>query len=212
MSLLLATGSAHKITELRRILDSQSVDVEVVGLADVAAYPEPVENGASFEDNALIKAWAGCLATGLPTLADDSGIEVDVLNRMPGVRSARWAGGHGDDADNLALLVRQLEDVEPARRTGRFVCAMALVWAPSPGDEPREVLVRGVMEGSLAASPRGVQGFGYDPIFVAVGQTRTNAELSDEEKDAISHRGRALRGMIPRIRALLAGDPGEGEA
>ena len=196
MKLLLATGSGHKIVELKRILDSQHVLAEVVGLKDVEPYPEPVENGSTFEENALIKARAGFLVTGLPTLADDSGIEVDVLNRMPGVRSARWAGGHAHDGDNLDLLIRQIADVEPERRTARFVCAMALVWAGG------EIVERGVVEGVLAEEPRGDNGFGYDPIFVPLGQSRTTAQMSAEEKDAISHRGRALRAMIPHIEAL----------
>jgi len=200
MRLLLATGSEHKIIELRRILDAESTPVEVLGLADVEPYPEPVENGSTFEENALIKARAGFAVTGLPTLADDSGIEVDVLNRMPGVRSARWAGGHAHDGDNLELLIRQIADVESGRRTARFVAAMALVWAGG------ETVVRGVVEGVLAEEPRGSHGFGYDPIFVPLGHTRTTAEMSDEEKDAISHRGRALRAMIPHIEALSRED------
>ncbi len=206
MKLLLATGSAHKITELRRIIDSQAVTAEVVGLPDVTAYPDPVENGATFEDNALIKARAGCLATGLPTLADDSGIEVDVLNRMPGVRSARWAGVGAGDGENLALLIRQIADVEPERRTARFVCAMALVW-PEAGatDGMAEIVLRGVVEGRLATAERGENGFGYDPIFVPLGHDRTTAEMTAEEKDQISHRGRALRAMIPHIEALAQG-------
>ncbi|MCL2735889.1 MAG: RdgB/HAM1 family non-canonical purine NTP pyrophosphatase [Propionibacteriaceae bacterium] len=198
MRLLLASGSAHKVVELRRILHAEKVSVEVLGLTDVDAYPEPVENGATFEENALIKARAGFAVTGIPTLADDSGIEVDVLNKMPGVRSARWAGVHAQDGDNLALLIRQIADVEPARRTARFVCAMALVWAGG------ETVVRGVVEGSLAEEPRGERGFGYDPLFLPDGETRTTAQLSDDAKDAISHRGRALRAMAPHIEALAA--------
>ena len=202
LKLLLASGSAHKIIELRRILAAESVAVEVVGLGDVEPYPEPVEDGATFEDNALIKARAGFAATGLATLADDSGIEVDVLNRMPGVRSARWAGVHSHDGDNLELLIRQIADVSAERRTARFVCAMALVWAG--GEEVR----RGVVEGRLAEVPRGEHGFGYDPIFIPVGQSLTTAEMSDQDKDAISHRGRALRAMVPVITEVAQGDGG----
>ena len=197
MKLLLASQSAAKLAELRRILRPLLPSVAVVGLGDLAAYPEPVESGTTFEENALIKARAGFAASGLATLADDSGLEVDVLNRMPGVRSARWAGGHGDDAENLALLIRQLGDVEAERRTARFVCAMALVHSGG------ETVLRGVIEGRLADRPRGANGFGYDPIFVPLGETRTAAELSAEEKDAISHRGRALRAIIPQIAALV---------
>ncbi|MCL2483418.1 MAG: RdgB/HAM1 family non-canonical purine NTP pyrophosphatase [Propionibacteriaceae bacterium] len=203
MKLLLASGSAHKVAELRRILDRQAVLVEVVGLGDIDPYPEPVENGSTFEDNALIKARAGFAMSGLPTLADDSGIEVDVLNRMPGVRSARWAGTHAADGDNLSLLMRQIDDVEPDRRTARFVCAMALLW---PGGQ---TVLRGVVEGRLTTELRGEHGFGYDPVFLPDGYDRTTAEMSDEEKDAISHRGRALRAMIPHIEELARTFPGQ---
>jgi len=203
VKLLLASGSAHKVAELRRILDRQAVLVEVVGLGDIDPYPEPVENGSTFEDNALIKARAGFAMSGLPTLADDSGIEVDVLNRMPGVRSARWAGTHAADGDNLSLLMRQIDDVEPDRRTARFVCAMALLW---PGGQ---TVLRGVVEGRLTTELRGEHGFGYDPVFLPDGYDRTTAEMSDEEKDAISHRGRALRAMIPHIEELARTFPGQ---
>ena len=196
MKLLLASGSPHKVIELARILDREALDVEVVGLRDVEPYPEPVENGATFEENALIKARAGFAATGLASLADDSGIEVAVLNGMPGVRSARWAGVGAEDGDNLDLLMRQIADVEPARRGARFVCAMALVW---PGGEH---VLRGTVEGVLAETPRGSGGFGYDPVFQPIGETRTTAEMTDEEKDWISHRGRALRAMVPVIRQV----------
>ena len=196
MILLLASGSVHKVAELRRILDRENLAVTVVGLGEVDRYPTPVESGADFEDNALIKARAGFAATHLPTLADDSGIEVDVLNRMPGVRSARWAGVDADDGENLDLLMRQLADVEPDRRTARFVCAMALVWAGG------ETVLRGVVEGGLADTPRGDNGFGYDPVFVPRGETRTTAQMSDRDKDAISHRGRAVRAMVPHIADL----------
>ena len=188
--LLLASGNAKKLAELRRLVEAAGLALEVVGLGDVLPYPEPVEDGDTFEDNALIKARAGARMTGLPTLADDSGIEIDVLNRMPGVRSARWAGPGACDADNLELLLRQLVDVEPRRRRGRFVCAMALV------DGTNEHVVRRTMEGALVDVPRGTNGFGYDPAFVTDGQTRTNAELSPDEKDAISHRGQAVRAFV----------------
>ncbi|MDR2929694.1 MAG: non-canonical purine NTP pyrophosphatase [Propionibacteriaceae bacterium] len=206
MMLLLATSSAHKIVEMTRMLAREGVPVTVVGRGDVVSYPEPVEDGATFEANALLKARAGFAATGVVTLADDSGLEVDVLNQMPGVRSARWAGGHGDDAENLALLLRQIDDVEPARRTARFVCAMALVWGQPTDDDQahrrHEVVLRGVVEGRLTTSPRGEHGFGYDPVFVPNGFTATTAEMSDEDKDDLSHRGRALRAITPWIRSL----------
>jgi XTP/dITP diphosphohydrolase len=197
---LVASGNAHKIEEMRRLIaESLGPDsgLEIVGLPDVPAYPEPVEDGRTFEENALIKAWAGFKASGLPTLADDSGIAVDVLNEMPGVRSARWAGpGAGDEA-NLQLLLRQVSDVEAPRRTGRFVCALALV------ADGVETVARGVVEGVLTTEPRGENGFGYDPIFLPDSFERTTAEMSAEEKDAISHRGRAVRAMAPNLEALV---------
>ncbi len=197
MRLLIASGNAKKVLELRRLVAKAGLSLEVVGLADVTPYEEPVENGDSFEENALLKARAGAAVTGLATLADDSGIEVDVLNRMPGVRSARWSGPGASDADNLELLLRQISDVEPARRRGRFVCAMALVHP----DGSEEVLRR-TMEGVLVETPRGTNGFGYDPIFVTDGHDLTNAELSPDEKDAVSHRGQAVRAMLPLLARL----------
>lgn len=196
MKLLLASSSAHKVAEIQRMLDRTGLELTVVGLGDVPAYPEPVENGASFEDNAMIKAEAGFADCGWPTLADDSGIEVDVLNRMPGIRSARWAGVGATDQDNLDLLLRQLADVEPERRTARYVCAMALV------TPVLRLVVRGVVEGRLATQPRGDGGFGYDPIFLPEGGAKTAAELAPADKDAISHRGRALAAILPALQAV----------
>jgi XTP/dITP diphosphohydrolase len=197
MRLLISSGNTKKVVELRRLVEQAGLSLEVVGLDDVTPYEEPVENGDSFEANALIKARAGAAVTRLPTLADDSGIEVDVLNRMPGVRSARWAGPGSSDTENLELLLRQISDVEPARRRGRFVCAMALVHP----DGTEEVLRR-TMEGVVVEAPRGSNGFGYDPIFVTDGHDVTNAELSPDEKDAVSHRGQAVRAMIPLLARL----------
>lgn len=197
MRLLIASGNEKKVVELRRLVEQAGLSLEVVGLGDVTPYEEPVESGDTFEANALIKARAGAAVTGLPTLADDSGIEVDVLNRMPGVRSARWAGPGASDTDNLELLLRQISDVEPARRRGRFVCAMALVRP----DGTEEVLRR-TMEGVLVDAPRGTNGFGYDPIFVTDGHDVTNAELAPDEKDAVSHRGQAVRAMLPVLARL----------
>ncbi len=184
MKILLATRSSSKLAELQRIL----IDVALVGLADVPAYEEVPESGLTFEDNALIKAREGAARTGLPTVADDSGLAVDALNGMPGVFSARWSGRHGDDLANLSLVLAQVSDVPDGARGASFVCAAALVLP-----DGREWTVRGEMTGRLVREPRGDGGFGYDPIFVADGETRTNAELSPAEKDAISHRGKAFR-------------------
>jgi XTP/dITP diphosphohydrolase len=197
VKLLIASGNAKKVVELRRLVAQAGLLLDVVGLRDVTPYDEPAEDGDSFEANALIKARGGAAVTGLPTLADDSGIEVDVLNKMPGVRSARWAGPGSSDAENLQLLLRQISDVDPERRRGRFVCAMALVRP----DGTEEVLRR-TMEGVVIDSPRGTNGFGYDPIFVTDGHDETNAELTPDDKDAVSHRGQAVRAMLPLLARL----------
>lgn len=186
--ILLASRNAKKLAELRRILAPALPDVEVVGLDDVAPYPELPESGATFEDNALIKAREGHRRTGLPTVADDSGLTVDALNGMPGVLSARWAGGHDDDA-NLRLVLSQVADVPDDRLGAAFVCAVAYV------SDAGEIVTHGRMPGRLVRTPRGSNGFGYDPIFVAAGQSRTSAELTVADKDAISHRGQALRAL-----------------
>ncbi|GAA5183115.1 RdgB/HAM1 family non-canonical purine NTP pyrophosphatase [Rugosimonospora acidiphila] len=197
MKILLATRNKKKLVELQRIL----IDVALVGLADVPAYEEVPESGLTFEENALIKAREGVARTGLPTVADDSGLAVDVLNGMPGVFSARWSGVHGDDAGNLALVLAQIGDVPDSARGAAFVCSAALALP-----DGREWTVTRGMPGRLIRASRGENGFGYDPIFVAEGQTRTNAELTPDEKDAISHRGKAFRALAEIITAELT-DP-----
>lgn len=172
----------------------------LVSLDDVPPFDEAPETGATFEANALAKARDGYAATGLPTVADDSGIEVAALNGMPGVLSARWAGVHGDDGANNALLLAQLSDVPDERRAAAFVSACALVWGPGDADS---AVVRGAWPGVIARAPRGEGGFGYDPLFIPEGESRSAAELSPEEKDAASHRGRALALLIPALRALV---------
>lgn len=169
----------------------------LVSLDDVPAFDEAPETGATFEDNALAKARDAFAATGLASVADDSGLEVAALNGMPGVLSARWSGNHGDDAANTALLLAQLRDVPDDRRGAAFVSACALA-GPSG-----EVVVRGEWPGSIAREPRGDGGFGYDPVFLPDGSDRTAAELSPEEKDAVSHRGRALALLVPTLRDLV---------
>ncbi|MEV0053042.1 RdgB/HAM1 family non-canonical purine NTP pyrophosphatase [Saccharopolyspora shandongensis] len=197
---LLATRNQKKLVELRRILIAEGVTgVEVIGLADVPEFPEAPETGATFEENAVAKAADAAKATGLPAIADDSGIAVDALNGMPGVLSARWSGKHGDDQANLDLLLGQLEDVPDERRGAAFVSASALVLP-----DGAETVVRGEWRGTVIREERGANGFGYDPIFVPEGETRTSAELSPEEKDADSHRGRALRLLLPAIRDLAS--------
>ncbi len=197
MRILLATRNKKKLEELQRILVPLS-KVELVGLDDVPTYPEAPETGLTFAENALLKAREGVKYTGLPTVADDSGIAVDALNGMPGVFSARWSGRHGDDKTNLDLVLAQVSDVEDAHRGAQFVCAAALVLP-----EGKEHLVHGSMPGVLLRAPRGEGGFGYDPIFLAEGQSRSNAELSPSEKDAISHRGKAFRALAAVIAKSL---------
>ena len=196
--LLLATRNQGKLAELRRLLESAVPGVEVIGLGDVDEYPEAPETGATFADNALLKAREAARYTGLPAVADDSGLTVDALNGMPGVLSARWSGRHGDDDANTALLLGQLADVPDERRGAAFVCAAALV---TP-DGTERVLER-EWRGRLVGEKRGSNGFGYDPVFVPEGLDVTSAELEPAEKDARSHRGQAFAALVPVIAAAL---------
>lgn len=198
MRVVLATQNAHKLVEMRRILDEAGLDIELVGTDQFPDLTDVVENGSTFAANALLKARSVCAETGLPAIADDSGLGVDALNGMPGIFSARWAGAHGDDLANLNLLLGQLADVPEARRGAAFHCAAAVVLP-----DGTERVVEGTIDGTLIREPRGTNGFGYDPIFVPVGESRTTAEMSAEEKDAISHRGRAMRTLVPVLRDLL---------
>jgi XTP/dITP diphosphohydrolase len=207
--MVLATNNAHKVAELTRILAATGA-AKVADVVSLAAYPDApdvAETGCTFEENALLKARAIAAFAGLPAIADDSGLCVDALNGMPGVLSARWAGSHGDDPANLALVLAQLADVPAARRGARFVCAAALVVpdASAAAGLPRvERVVAGELVGTLATAPRGSHGFGYDPIFVPEGETRTTAEMDPADKDAISHRGRAFRALATLIAELLS--------
>ncbi|WP_369137114.1 RdgB/HAM1 family non-canonical purine NTP pyrophosphatase [Modestobacter versicolor] len=196
--LLLATRNAGKLAELQRLLATAVPGVEVLGLRDVAEYPEAPETGATFEENALLKAREAVRHTGLPAVADDSGITVDALNGMPGILSARWSGRHGDDDANTALLLGQLADVPDERRGAAFVCAAALV---TPDGDER--VLRAEWRGAVVREGRGTNGFGYDPVFVPAGLDRTSAELSPAEKDAISHRGQAFAALLPVIAEVL---------
>jgi XTP/dITP diphosphohydrolase len=197
MELLVASRNPKKLAELRRVLDAAGLSgLRLLSLDDVAPFDEAPETGATFEENAVAKARDAFLASGLPAVADDSGLSVDALNGMPGVLSARWAGAHGDDVANLRLLLGQLGDVPDERRGAAFVSACALV--SSSG----ETVVRGEWTGTIARAPRGEGGFGYDPIFVPDGSERSAGELSPAEKDAVSHRGRALALLVPALRSL----------
>ncbi|MGH3831580.1 MAG: non-canonical purine NTP pyrophosphatase [Pseudonocardiaceae bacterium] len=204
--MLLATRNDQKLLELRRILASADIGFQVVGLADVPPFPQAPETAATFEGNALAKARDAAVTTGLAAVADDSGLEVDALGGMPGVLSARWAGRHGDDGANLRLVLDQLADVPDERRGAAFVCAAALVLPPGAqalGAQVvgTQIVVRGHWRGTLTRVARGGNGFGYDPIFIPDGDRRTSAELDPAEKDAVSHRGRALRALLPALRA-----------
>ncbi len=198
--LVLATLNPHKVTELERILAGGRVAAELVSLGEFPGAPDVAETGATFAANALLKAEAVAQFTGLPAVADDSGFCVDALNGMPGVLSARWSGKHGDDLANLRLLLDQLTDVPDERRGAHFACAAALV-LPSG----RQHVSEGTVHGRVIRQPRGENGFGYDPIFVPDRSELTTAEMTAEAKDAISHRGRALRALAPVIAALLGG-------
>lgn len=193
--LVVATHNAGKVAELRRIL--AGADVELLGADDVGL-GDVEETGTTFAANALLKARAAAASCGLPCVSDDSGLVVDALGGEPGVRSARYAGAHGDDQANLDLVLERMAGV--ADRTARFVCAAALV---TP--EGREWTTEGVLEGTLTDAPRGTGGFGYDPIFVPLGGDRTTAEMSPRDKDAISHRGQAFRALRPIVVTLEGG-------
>jgi XTP/dITP diphosphohydrolase len=195
---VLATRNTAKLRELARILGEAGGRgaIRLIGLAEFPDAPEVPETGATFEANALLKAHAIARHTGLPAVADDSGLCVDALNAMPGVLSARWAGKHGDDQANLELVLAQVADVPDDRLGARFVCAAALVL---PGPQPWEQVVTRDVTGRLVRVPRGAGGFGYDPIFLPDGFQQTTAEMTPDEKDAISHRGRAFRALAPYI-------------
>lgn len=196
--LILATRNTYKIIELRAILDDAGLDVELVGADAYPEVPDVKETGETFAENALLKAHALARATGHPAVADDSGLCVDVLGGAPGIFSARWSGRHGDDRANLDLLLAQLADVPDEHRAAHFECAAALALP-----DGTERVVTGRLPGTLRRESVGGGGFGYDPILQPDGETRTCAELSPEEKNAISHRGKAFRALAPLVRDLL---------
>ncbi|GGO15320.1 non-canonical purine NTP pyrophosphatase [Microbispora rosea subsp. aerata] len=196
---VLATRNAGKVVELRRILADAGVPVELVGLEAFPHVGDVAETGLTFAENALLKARAVAAASGLPAVADDSGLCVDALNGMPGIFSARWSGRHGDDDANLDLLLAQIADVPDGRRQAHFACSAALALPTG-----REHVVEGAVHGHLIRERRGTGGFGYDPIFVPDGETRTTAEMTAEEKNAISHRGKAFRALAPVIAEVVS--------
>ncbi|MFI9273643.1 RdgB/HAM1 family non-canonical purine NTP pyrophosphatase [Kitasatospora sp. NPDC052896] len=196
--LVLATRNQHKVAELHAILGAAGLDFELVGADAYPEIPDVPETGVTFAENALLKAHALARATGLPAVADDSGLCVDVLGGAPGVFSARWAGKHGDDRANLELLLAQLSDIAPPHRAAHFACAAALALP-----DGTERVVEGRLLGELRTAPAGDGGFGYDPILQPLGESRTCAELTAAEKNAISHRGQAFRALAPIVSELL---------
>ncbi len=199
--LILATRNAHKVVELKAILADAGLEPDLVGADAFPEVPDVKETGVTFAENALLKAHALARATGLPAVADDSGLCVDVLGGAPGIFSARWAGRHGDDGANLDLLLAQLADIDTAHRAAHFECAAALALP-----DGTERVVSGRLRGTLRHAPAGAGGFGYDPILQPEGESRTCAELEPEEKNAISHRGEAFRALAPAVRELLGSD------
>ncbi len=220
MKIVVATHNEGKLVEIRNILTeqlsaaAQGIELVSAGSLDLA---DPAETGVTFEENALLKARFVASATGLPAIADDSGLIVDVMGNAPGILSARWSGTHGDDAANNRLLLAQIEDIPDDDRTARFRCAAALVVpVESDGDglgEFHETVALGEMPGTIVRHPHGTNGFGYDPIFMPdeqpqsaqdSGELLTSAQMTPEQKNAISHRGKALRALVPAVKALLA--------
>ncbi len=220
MKIVVATHNEGKLVEIRNILTEQlsatarGIELVSAGSLDLA---DPAETGVTFEENALLKARFVAAATGLPAIADDSGLIVDVMGNAPGILSARWSGTHGDDAANNRLLLAQIEDIPDDDRTARFRCAAALVVpVESDGDglgEFHETVALGEMPGTIVRHPHGMNGFGYDPIFMPdeqpqsaqdSGELLTSAQMTPEQKNAISHRGKALRALVPAVKALLA--------
>ena len=197
---VLATRNAHKVIELREILADlvEEIGLEVVGVTEFPDVEDVVEDGVTFAENATLKAVAVARATGLPAIADDSGLVVDVLGGAPGIFSARWSGAHGSDRDNVDLLLSQLGDVRDEHRAAGFVCAAAVAMP-----DGRVVVREGQVRGTLTRAPRGTNGFGYDPILLVDGDTRTLAEFGNEQKNAISHRGKALRALAADLREAL---------
>lgn len=198
--LVLATRNQGKITEFRRILDALAPGaIELIGVDQFPDLVDVDETGSTFEENSLLKARYTCQATGLPAIADDSGLCVDALNGDPGIFSARWAGTHGNDQTNLEKVLDQLKDVPDEKRTARFMCVASLVLP-----DGREQVAEGRFEGHILHAPVGENGFGYDPIFQPLGLSISSAQMSAEEKDLVSHRGKSLRSIAPHVIQLLA--------
>lgn len=200
---VLATRNLGKVEEFERMLDAASLNIEVLGLRDFPDMPDVEETGSTFIENALLKASQIAEFTGLPALADDSGLSVDALGGAPGIYSARWAGVHGDDQANLEKVLHQLSELGQPDLSAKFTCAVALVVQKESPSDLYKVTVERSMEGQIVLEPRGANGFGYDPIFQPAGYLQTTAELAPEIKDRISHRGQALQAILPDLIRLL---------
>lgn len=199
--LVIATRNLGKIVEFRRILNAISDGaVELIGTDEFPELMDVEETGTTFAENALLKARYTAKVTGLPAIADDSGLCVDALGGRPGLFSARWAGVHGNDKANVVKVLAELEQVPDAKRGAYFICVAALVMP-----DGREAVAEGFFHGSILHEPVGDNGFGYDPIFLPLGMSRSAAQLSAQEKDAISHRGKSLRAIAPHVMEMLAG-------
>jgi XTP/dITP diphosphohydrolase len=198
--LVLATRNQGKITEFRRILDELAPgQIELIGVDQFPDLVDVDETGSTFEENSLLKSRYTCMATGLPAIADDSGLCVDFLNGDPGIFSARWAGNHGDDQANIEKLLQQLKEVPDTERTAHFKCVASLVMP-----DGREQVAEGRFEGHILHAPVGDNGFGYDPIFQPLGLSISSAQMSAQEKDLVSHRGKSLRSIAPHVIQMLA--------
>lgn len=199
-ALVLATNNQHKVEEMRAILAPLLPEVDLSSIVSMSQFdvPSPAEDALTFQANALIKARAVARATGLPALADDSGLAVDAMGGAPGIFSARWSGTHGNDVENRDLLLAQIADLKERDRGAQFVCAAALVLP-----DGSQFTTEGIMRGRLIYEARGENGFGYDPIFVADGYEVTNSELSPTQKNSISHRAKAMRAIAPRLAQIL---------
>ncbi len=198
--LVLATRNQGKITEFRRILEELAPgQIDLIGVDQFPHLVDVDETGSTFEENSLLKARYTCEVTGLPAIADDSGLCVDALNGDPGIYSARWAGVHGDDRANLEKVLHQLEDVPEEKRTAHFMCVASLVLP-----DGRHQVAEGRFEGHILRAPVGENGFGYDPIFQPLGLSISSAQMSAQEKDVMSHRGKSLRSIAPHVIQMLA--------
>ena len=198
--LVLATRNQGKITEFGRILDALAPgEIELIGVDQFPDLVDVEETGSTFQENSLLKARYTCQATGLPAIADDSGLCIDALNGDPGIYSARWAGTHGDDQANIEKVLLQLKDVDDEKRNAHFMCVASLALP-----DGREQVAEGRFDGHILRNPVGENGFGYDPVFQPLGFAISSAQMSAEEKDLLSHRGKSLRSLAPHVIELLA--------